>query len=172
MSIWSRAAKNAVCRPQLRPKGMPAGASAPLVQGGIILTAEVGAARTLYDVATHRCHIPNLPRCREQQALSNGRKAPTHLRVRGHVTHPSQRGASFLTTVSWRLSALSLRSDLFAKDASLPRERTTSLSHNLRLSRLSADWSETFFAISSNSNVLFTTSSPDVAHGGRTSIAA
>ena len=76
-------------------KRRAAGAWAPLVAGDIILIAEIGAARPLHDVATHRCHVPQLARCREQQAFGNERKPPTHLRVGDHVTHPSQRADAY-----------------------------------------------------------------------------
>src|SRR6266404_4019479 len=72
-------------------EGRAAGARPPLVAGKIILVAEVGAAGTLHDVATHRRHVPKLPGCREQQCLRDDGKAPAYVRMRCDIAHPSQR---------------------------------------------------------------------------------
>jgi hypothetical protein len=71
-------------------EGRTAGTWTPLIAAATGLVAKIGAARALHDVATDRCHVPQLARRREQQSFGDYWEPPPDFDISGNIAHPGE----------------------------------------------------------------------------------
>jgi len=67
-----------------------AGTGSAFVAGEVVAVSEVRAARALHDVATDRCHVPQLARRREQQSFGDYWEPPPDFDISGNIAHPGE----------------------------------------------------------------------------------